>query len=136
MKKISFPISGMHCASCARNIERKLGKVTGVTKASVNYAAEKAYVECENDVPDKNLSDAVSSLGYTAHLHKEENAGDKSKKKELANLKTKVIISGILSILIFFISHILSQIPIIGQFFQWFDQFLKESLTQGTYPRS
>ncbi len=42
----------------------------------------------------------------------------------------------ILSILIFFISHILSQIPIIGQFFQWFDQFLKESLAQGTYPRS
>lgn len=44
MKKISFPISGMHCASCALNIQRVLKRVPGVTQASVNYAAEQAIV--------------------------------------------------------------------------------------------
>ena len=40
MKKI-YKIKGMHCASCARNIERSVKKVRGVTNASVNFANKK-----------------------------------------------------------------------------------------------
>ena len=40
----SFSISGMHCTSCSNIIERELKKVSGVTKASVNFAVEKAIV--------------------------------------------------------------------------------------------
>ncbi|MBI2611119.1 copper-translocating P-type ATPase [Candidatus Gottesmanbacteria bacterium] len=126
MRKLSFPISGMHCASCAKNIERKLSKVEGVSKASVNYAADKAYVECEDDVPIENLNDAVSSLGYTAHLDKPTtnyplpttHSPDEFKKKELNTLKNKVIISAILSTFIF-----------LGSFPEWFTPIIPSFLS-------
>src|SRR4030067_425851 len=35
MKKVSLPIIGMHCASCARLIEKKLIKTDGVIVAGV-----------------------------------------------------------------------------------------------------
>lgn len=40
---IDLEVGGMTCASCAARIEKKLGKLEGVT-ASVNYATEKASV--------------------------------------------------------------------------------------------
>jgi Cu+-exporting ATPase len=36
-------VGGMSCAACAARIEKKLGKVEGVS-ATVNYATERAYV--------------------------------------------------------------------------------------------
>ncbi|HBB02707.1 TPA: hypothetical protein DCZ16_02865 [Candidatus Peregrinibacteria bacterium] len=44
MKKTTIPITGMHCASCAINIERKLKKLDGVSNANVNYATNRAVV--------------------------------------------------------------------------------------------
>lgn len=41
---LSLPISGMTCASCAGRVERALGKLPGVTAASVNLATERAEV--------------------------------------------------------------------------------------------
>ena len=45
MKKIALKIGGMHCASCAINIERALGEAKGIGSASVNYALAEATVE-------------------------------------------------------------------------------------------
>ena len=42
MEKITIPIGGMHCASCALRIESSLKKVPGVNHATVNYATEAA----------------------------------------------------------------------------------------------
>src|SRR5512136_2435011 len=44
-EKATLDIAGMHCASCALNIENSLKKVDGVSRAVVNFATEKAYVE-------------------------------------------------------------------------------------------
>jgi Cu+-exporting ATPase len=43
-KKITLPITGMHCANCSTTIERNLKKLDGVAEANVNYATEKATV--------------------------------------------------------------------------------------------
>ena len=42
---MQYQIEGMHCASCAVKIEKAIGGVTGVAKASVNFAMETASVE-------------------------------------------------------------------------------------------
>lgn len=97
MKKVSFPISGMHCASCALNIQRMLKRVPGVIESNVNYASEQAHVECEPQVTNDQLKDTVSRLGYKAHIDEEPNAQEVEKQKELLDLKFKVIVSGILS---------------------------------------
>jgi len=64
MKKIKLMIEGMHCASCASNIERSLKKVSGVKDANVNLVMRKGYVEAEDSVTNDDLKKAVSRAGY------------------------------------------------------------------------
>ncbi|HEY0407616.1 MAG TPA: heavy metal-associated domain-containing protein, partial [Pyrinomonadaceae bacterium] len=44
-ERVELPITGMTCAACARRIERKLNKVSGVKQAGVNFATSRATVE-------------------------------------------------------------------------------------------
>jgi len=115
-KSLSFHVSGMHCASCAANITRKLKKVAGVTDANVNYANEQAYVVV--DLKTKNIETeiekAVSSLGYQAHLHQSghdhgADLSDQEREKELKDLKKKIIVSGGLSLIL--VSTMLPFVP-------------------------
>ena len=45
LERVSLPVAGMHCASCAGRIERNLQKSQGVRKANVNFATGRATVE-------------------------------------------------------------------------------------------
>lgn len=66
MKKIKITISGMHCASCASNIERSLKKVRGVKQVNVSLMTNKGFVEAEDSVPEEELKKAVARTGYKA----------------------------------------------------------------------
>jgi len=104
---LSFHVSGMHCASCASNTTRKLNKTLGVIEASVNYANEQAKVVFDSkQISSQEIAKTVSSLGYTAHIEANENIADEERAKELASLKNKLIISGILAVVL-----MLSMIP-------------------------
>ncbi|MFA6880342.1 MAG: heavy metal translocating P-type ATPase [Aminobacterium sp.] len=63
-KKISFSVTGMTCATCARIVERSLKKVDGVVFAGVNLATETAFVVLEKEVPMEKLEEAVKKAGY------------------------------------------------------------------------
>jgi copper chaperone CopZ len=63
-KKISFSVTGMTCATCARIVERSLKKVDGVVFAGVNLATETAFVVLDKDVPMEELEEAVRKAGY------------------------------------------------------------------------
>lgn len=64
-KKAEIKISGMHCASCALNVEKSLQDVEGVEDAQVNFGTEKATVEYD---PEKvelvELEEKVQDAGY------------------------------------------------------------------------
>src|SRR5688572_8351303 len=63
--EVTFPVTGMTCASCVRRIERRLGKVDGVHDVNVNLATEKARVVFDPSLvglPD--LVTAVEKAGY------------------------------------------------------------------------
>jgi len=64
MKKSTISIGGMHCASCAMNIEKALLKTKGVKKATVNYASEKATVEHDDSVDETELKSVIVKRGY------------------------------------------------------------------------
>ena len=66
MKKAKITIHGMHCSSCASNIERSLRKTPGVKSASVSLLLKKGTVECEDSVPEEELKKAVKRAGYEA----------------------------------------------------------------------
>jgi len=64
MKKLKLVIEGMHCSSCAGNIERSLKKVAGVKEATVSLMLKKGTVECEDNVSDDEIKKAVVRAGY------------------------------------------------------------------------
>ncbi len=71
LERIDLPITGMSCASCALKIEKGLAGVEGVSKATVNFAAEKATVVFRPDQTNlPRLIDRVKDLGYGARVEK------------------------------------------------------------------
>ena len=64
--RVELEIEGMTCASCAVRIERKLNRLDGV-EATVNYATERASIQCPPDVSVEQLVGTVESTGYHAH---------------------------------------------------------------------
>src|SRR3989338_8921484 len=77
MKRITFPVRGMHCASCALTIEKTMKKLPGVKSANVNYANNKATVEYdEASVGPRSFAEAAQKLGYEAIIGTEGSAGD------------------------------------------------------------
>ncbi|MBU1929703.1 MAG: heavy metal translocating P-type ATPase [Candidatus Omnitrophica bacterium] len=115
--KIVLDISGMHCASCALNIEQSLKKVAGVIGSRVNFASEKAYIEFD---PDRlNVQDfirIVEHSGYKAAVPGTMDAEKESRDKEVKALRTKFIIALILSSILMVISMIKHTQMVMPQF--------------------
>ncbi len=63
--KHAYDVKGMHCASCASIIKRKLEKLPGIESASVNLATETAEVTMSGDVSTQTMNATISPLGYT-----------------------------------------------------------------------
>lgn len=64
-KRIVLDIGGMHCATCAQTIEKRLPKLKGVIYATVNLAAEKAIIDYDPNITDqKAIEDVISEVGY------------------------------------------------------------------------
>lgn len=66
-RMVEIDIEGMTCASCVSRVERKLGKLEGVS-ASVNLPLETAQVTVPAGISDQQIIDTVKATGYTATL--------------------------------------------------------------------
>ncbi len=65
LSSVNLKISGMSCAACATRIEKGLAKLSGVDKAAVNFAAEKASVTYNSaQVSLQDIAKKVEELGY------------------------------------------------------------------------
>ena len=103
---VELQIGGMTCASCANRIEKKLGKLDGIT-ASVNYATEKASVTVPVGYDPQLLIAEVEKTGYTAALPAPKNQtgsggndeeGESAEDAELRTLRTRLIVSAVLAV--------------------------------------
>lgn len=65
----SFPVQGMHCASCAARLEKALSAEPGVQEASVNLASERASVIGQAGLKFKVLLDVVEHAGFAVPEH-------------------------------------------------------------------
>ncbi len=64
---IELDIEGMTCASCVSRVERKLGKLDGVT-ATVNLPLESAHVTVPAAVTDDQITETIAAAGYKATI--------------------------------------------------------------------
>lgn len=65
----TFQIKGMHCASCASNIEKTLKKSPGVQSIEANFGTETAKISFdESKIDPRGLSQKIEHLGYSLVL--------------------------------------------------------------------
>jgi Cu2+-exporting ATPase/Cu+-exporting ATPase len=100
-----FAIKGMHCASCASIIDRKLSKLEGIKSANINFATETARIEFD---PAKinlgKINAEIEKLGYSLLSTAKEDvpqSAETEKEKELGRLKIKTAFVLPLAIAIF-----------------------------------
>jgi len=108
-EKTILDISGMHCASCAANIENALKKEVGIKTANVNFAAEKLYLEFDpTEISIVKIQEIIEKLGYKAiketageerHDHHKEARGE-----EIQKLKKRFILALIFSLPIIYVA--------------------------------
>jgi Cu+-exporting ATPase len=98
IEKISMPIKGMHCASCAFTIEDTLKDQPGVKSCEANFATESAKIEYDPEqISLEELSKKIEPFGYQFRLkshgtvmssseHAEHLGLNQSKEEKLAEL--------------------------------------------------
>jgi len=65
IQQIDFPVLGMTCSACVRNVERALNKADGVTETTVNFATERASVHYNPALVNLDvLISRVQNAGY------------------------------------------------------------------------
>lgn len=100
----TFKIKGMHCASCASVITKKLSAIPNVKSVSVNYGTEKAKVEYEHEhVSVDSMNEVIGKLGYSlSNENSLNNPHDHSNKTDdIEELKNKTLFILPITILVF-----------------------------------
>jgi len=65
MRTEELTVTGMTCASCSARVEKVVGKLAGVSKATVNLATEKLHLEYDEGVLQTDVvQKAVEAAGY------------------------------------------------------------------------
>ena len=69
MIKKKFKIEGMHCNSCALNIDFDLEDLSGVKNAKTSYAKQVSEIEYDEKLVDeKYILETIKKTGYSATI--------------------------------------------------------------------
>ena len=83
---VTFDVSGMKCAGCAKAVERQLMQHSGVISACVNLAVEVATVECEPGAVDAEaLAKKLTNNGFPSQSR----AGGNQREVEAATIERR-----------------------------------------------
>lgn len=67
MIKKKFKIIGMHCTSCAMNIDGELEDTDGIKSSNTSYAKQVTEVEFdESNISDEKIVTLIKNVGYDA----------------------------------------------------------------------
>jgi len=64
MRKKTFKIDGLHCASCAQSVQKILSKNSSISFCRVNYGTSRVYIESKEDISIALLNSALEKAGY------------------------------------------------------------------------
>ncbi len=105
LKKASYKVEGMSCASCASAIERVLGKMDGVVNPVVNLAA--ATLDFSYDpqkVEVSNIKSKLAKLDYTLVSNEDVIEEGSSAVSEVTFTRNRLILTGAFALPVFIIS--------------------------------
>ncbi len=122
--EVHLKVLGMHSPHCAGVVTKVLSNLEGVEDFKVDFASEKALVRFNpSRLGAETIKNAIQEAGYRPFIiSSAEMALDQereARRQELANLKTKLRVAAILSLLVF-----LGSVP---DLFPWTPDFLKSN---------
>jgi P-type Cu2+ transporter len=124
---VTFDVSGMKCAGCAKAVERQLIQQSGVISVCVNLAVEVATVECEPGAVDaevlaKKLTDhGFPSQSRTGGNQREMEAATIERRKHEIRLQIRQLAIALILIILSGLGHVLgTKAPILSNiWFHW-----------------
>lgn len=85
-------IGGMHCASCALNIETALKKTGGITSANVSFPLEQAKIAYDPEIVSiSEIKKAIENVGYTASEKVDKTEADREQRARESEIKRQKI---------------------------------------------
>ena len=110
----TYPVTGMHCASCAARTESYVKAMPGIKSASVNFADTSIMVEFSPDeISPEEMKKAVQSIGYDIIID-EVNADELKEEAHLSyyrEIRLNTIGSALLSVPLVVIAMVFMNIP-------------------------
>ncbi len=106
MDKLTLKLRGMSCATCASSIEQAIQSVPGVIEGHVNFGAEQATLLYNPQQTNlETIQAAVEASGYQALPLQEMDRGEEGEwelegRKEAIELKRKIWLGGIISLIL------------------------------------
>ena len=65
---MDIPVEGMHCASCALNLNKAFGKIEGVNDVDADLTNNKLHIDVNpKKVPFNEIKKVIESLGFKVH---------------------------------------------------------------------
>ncbi len=113
----NYPITGMHCASCALNAERIIKTQQGVVQAGVNFANASLSVQYNpGSITPQQFRRALQSGGYDLIIDEENSftLKEEFERNHSKSLKRKVIGAGILSFPVLILGMFFMNLPWAG----------------------
>lgn len=117
-RRETYPVEGLHCASCAAKVQRILASVVGVIDVTVNLAMKNVKIEFdERRVSPEELQSIMKQNGYgldiaTKDLLDKDTLGQK--KNAVSKSKREVVLAAVLSLPVFVISMVWMNMPFGG----------------------
>ncbi len=110
--RLTIPVGGMTCAACQSRVQRALGKVDGVSDASVNLMLNNATVSFDpTAVSPQALVDIIRDAGYEAEIPRGEKTSieaqtdnEQAQVTEFRHLRTKAIVAALAGAVAMFFS--------------------------------
>ena len=98
MKKETYNITGMSCASCSAAVTRAVEKLEGAKDVNVNLMQNKMTLELTDGLTDEMVIKAVEDAGYGASVKKDIKSESSKKQTDVASdyateLKLRAIVS-------------------------------------------
>ncbi len=114
MTKKLYPVTGMHCAACAGNVEKIVRKQEGVENASVNLAAATLAVTYNPDiVSPQQLKEAVMKIGFDLIIDEDNSVQEQEEAEQsyYGQLKRKTIVAWIFALPVAVLGMFLMNVP-------------------------
>ena len=103
--KEKFDITGMTCSACSAHVEKSVAAVPGVERVSVSLLQNAMQVEYnEGKASSEQIITAVRKAGYDVRTESEEKTENKQVNSEIAEMKSRLVVSVVFLILLMYIS--------------------------------